>query len=309
MRLDMIFGSDSDEGKVQPGIARFSGEHHDVEVSVDYASADNTSKKLHRILIELCGDPDEERDPHVLISGAGMSNVLTGVAKIYGQPNDLNIGVPIGGGAWGGLSSLLSTGDKPPLNPVLTVPLNGSYTALNLARKFLLNPSWRGVTVVDTANSGAHKSLTEELSKYEIRFKVVRPEGVQPSELTLTPVSLTENIDYLKQIDEVLREGSGMQVAVPLQVNLGVIAQAMGYLRVMEEPLEATGYVNVDGFRNAAVVTAQIMRNAGALENIAAARHLKFEGDGEKVGLAHHKGYTFLGSERHEGSYIMGRGE
>jgi len=118
MKLEMMFGSPSDELYVLPGIQRFTAEHPDIAVGVHYASADNTPGKVQDKAQQIW----RSESPKVLISGAGMSNVLTGVVKQYANIEDLVIGIPIYDEATKGLSSFLATSERPPRNPVLTTP-------------------------------------------------------------------------------------------------------------------------------------------------------------------------------------------
>ena len=107
MNLQMIFGSTSDKDKVLPGIQKFTQEHPEVVVDVHWASADNTPEKVRKIM-EIIASPVLSL-PYAFISGAGMSNVLSGFVKQYTDIHDLNIGVPISDSATGGLSAILST--------------------------------------------------------------------------------------------------------------------------------------------------------------------------------------------------------
>jgi len=113
MKLNVIFGSTSDEDKVLPGLQEATKAIKDLEVEVQYASADNTPAKVDALMTL----QSSEEGKKAYISGAGMSNVLTGVVKTYGTLKDIVIGIPITDPEIDGLSSIFSTSEKPPLNP------------------------------------------------------------------------------------------------------------------------------------------------------------------------------------------------
>jgi len=234
MRINMVFGSSSDRKKVLPGIETFVADHPDIKIRGLYASADNTPNKVRRIARELWGnhadeiidaiddfeDPEaqavaaalqtvaseaRERDPQVIISGAGMSNVLTGVLKGYGRGTvDLVIGVPITDSKTDGLSSILSTMEKPPRNPVLATPLNGTYTAANIAARFM-NQRYDRVVMVRPGPG----EMGEELDKWGIPYELVEEDELSPDALVVTTFSVAgtytkRELEKIKRIDEKL---------------------------------------------------------------------------------------------------------
>ncbi len=302
----MLFGSNSDERKVLPGIERWTEENPDVRV--EYASADNTPEKVARLADELLSHEGElrwvKRRAVPVISGAGMSNVLTGVMKVSARYDDLNIGIPITDSMTGGLSSVLSTDEKPPRNPVLAVSLNGTYAAANIAHRF--NECGYGDVVVADTSIGAVDLVVKKLEIYGLPFEVRDVADLDPDALVITPFALNAT-HWLREIDEKLREGKGIQIAVknsnPLivyesdehkgpqyddTIRMNEFAQ---YLAQFRHPMEATGFVSMGGYVNAAIVAAQIMRDSDALMRI------KGEKDDKHDTLNDHPGYVVSGGE------------
>ena len=303
----MLFGSTSDERKVLPGIERWTDENPDVRVH--YASADNTPKKVSKILRDLLGVEGDERwdtrEAVPVISGAGMSNVLTGVSKVAARYDDLNIGIPITDSKTAGLSSVLSTDEKPPRNPVLAVTLNGTYAAANIAQRFndggyerIVVPNWYTEAVAD---------VTELLEGYGLPYVVVDgPSDVGPDDLVLTTFTLNA-ANRLRSIDDRLRTGKGIQIAVkdkspilvfdtpegeePRYDDEVLVDETARYLAQFRHPMEATGFVSMGGYVNAAIVAAQIMRHSDALMEI------KGEKDHKHDTLNDHPGYLVSGGE------------
>ena len=129
--IHAIFGSPNDEEKILPGLVKATRDLG-VEVRVHYASADNTPQKVADLVAKL-----KDEKARVVISGAGLSNVLTGVVKAAMPFHVVHIGVPIYDSSFSGLTALLSTAEKPPMNPVLCVGVNNTYAAVNIAHRFL----------------------------------------------------------------------------------------------------------------------------------------------------------------------------
>jgi len=253
MRINMVFGSSSDRKKVLPGIETFVADHPDIAIRGIYASADNTPNKVRKIARELWGnhadeiidaiddfeDPEaqavaaalqtvaseaRERDPQVIISGAGMSNVLTGVLKGYGRGTvDLVIGVPITDSKTDGLSSILSTMEKPPRNPVLATPLNGTYTAANIAARFM-NQRYDRVVVMECDLSA---DVEKELGKWGVPC-IVSGDVTSADDLVINPFDLhgesgqdPYDLTDIKRIDRELAKGKGIQIAVKDPTPIG----------------------------------------------------------------------------------------
>jgi phosphoribosylaminoimidazole carboxylase PurE protein len=94
------------------------------------ASAHRTPERAARLVEEA-----ERAGVKVVIACAGMANHLAGAAAA--RTVLPVIGVPLGGGALGGLDALLSTVQMPPGIPVATVAVGGSYNAAVLAAQIL----------------------------------------------------------------------------------------------------------------------------------------------------------------------------
>jgi 5-(carboxyamino)imidazole ribonucleotide mutase len=126
--VGIIMGSKNDKSKMQP-----AGEvlhEHDIryEVRVLSAHRDPTATR------EYC-EAAKMRGLRVLIAGAGMSAALPGFAAAH---TDLPvIGVPLSGGAVGGLDALLSAAQMPPGVPVATVAVDGAKNAGLLAVRII----------------------------------------------------------------------------------------------------------------------------------------------------------------------------
>jgi len=267
-RLHIIFGSTSDEEKVLPGIVRATKEIPDLEVVVHYASVDNTPDKVQRIMREY-SSPVGKR---VYISGAGMSNVLTGVVKTYATLNDLVIGIPISDPQTEGVSSFLSTGEKPPMNPILTVGLNESYAAINIAYRFLQGTSKNLVifennvhTIKEPDYLQKVKNFCEEVGlRYEPKsFGEI---GVDDVVISFFDDVFISSFPNIRQVDRKLKEGRGIQVSVCYKMD-----DLLHYSQCLADT-SVTGVVSIDSFTNAAIVAAQLTENRAALEAIKAKR-------------------------------------
>jgi len=305
--LTMVFGSDSDEKKILPGIIRATKEIKGLKVRVHYASADNTPEKVDKVLYI----PDEEPVP--VITGAGMSNVLTGVAKVKATLYDLVIGVPITDSATGGLSSLLSTSEKPPLNPVLMVPLDNTYAAAQIAVRYI-NKRYGGVVVADNSaclsnpvSADSIADMEKQLTKLGIDCQVYTPADINPDDIVITVFSHHNLIDKnyyegtqaMNAIDRRLRAGRGIQIGVREKAE---VKRWDAYMNCLQD-LEVTGIVGIGRYENAAMVAAQIIGHGAALKSIDDAKYRKDpanpENDGKCVKLERHKGFTVEEGEVH----------
>ena len=276
-KIDMIFGSTSDESKVMPGVIEYSKANPDADICVHWASADNTPDKVDAIMNDITKGT---RRPMPLISGAGMSNVLTGVVKQYAEIDDLVIGIPIFDEEMHGLSSILSTGEKPPRNPVLAVPLNGSYTAANIAYKFLKGgfdkvcvpmipelPQAERHCAHDFPK--ARDEMLQMLGKYGIEATAVPVENLKGDELVISPfcrMTVYGADRHIRQTDRILSKGKGIQIAV---AEPGYKARNYdSYAEYFNPELRSTGYVTAGQYLNAVMVAAQILGHKDALNKI-----------------------------------------
>jgi len=306
MKLCVVFGSTSDEKKILPGIQKATEEIPDLDVELIYASADNTPHKVQETFEKIrkqfrVEHPTIKDSPGVFISGAGMSNVLTGVSRQYANIEDLVIGVPITDSSTNGLSSFLSTVEKPPRNPVLAVGLNDIYSALNIAYRFLKDPDQeRQIVVYDPAGPLLDDldeqigKLKEKLKDFNLPFsdlKAIIDEDLNPHDIILTVASI-HRLFYARGLDEKLgkeRMEGAIQVVVPVYPKPNEI---YGFTQGLGDT-DYTGFVGSGsaGYTNAAIVAAQLTRNKEALATIAKQKQDK------TVSLGAHKGYVLRGGE------------
>jgi phosphoribosylaminoimidazole carboxylase PurE protein len=264
-RIEMIFGSKSDYDLVMPGIVKATEDIKGLDVVVHWASADNTPEKAEKIAKMLESYSAERGIP--FISGAGMSNVLTGTLKKYAGLHNLVIGVPIEDSDTDGLSSLLSTCHKPKLNPVLAVGINNSYAAVNIAARFI-NSEYEKVFVL---GKNVAKELTELGIAYEVADGPIK-KTIKPDDLVITVYDhyntknpqMGPRSDTLRDVDEVLRKGAGIQVGVREKGSITRYDYFMDCL----DGTEATGIVSPGIYKNAVQIAAVIMRHDGALKKI-----------------------------------------
>jgi len=274
MEFEIIIGSTSDQDKIVPGIERFVGENPDWKVKVTYASADNTPEKAATAMVRLT-DGDS---PGVLESGAGMANLLTGVYKTHARITDLVVGIPIGDSFWDGLSSVLSTVEKPPRNPVLGVGLNNTYAALNIAKRVLegYDPE-AGVTVAkyDDESADAVAGIQKKLDHYGIANCVRGRMGIDEDSVVITPFMIDGA--NITDLDAKLREGKGIQIGV-CYAKPDLDHPTEGYVDTLSGT-EVTGIVTAGnhGYTNSVLVAAQILGHQGALEKLAQEKVKKFE--------------------------------
>ncbi len=273
MIQNITFGSDSDKDKVYPGVVRYSIEHPEESIIVHFGSADNTPEKVDHIFNFLVSEKTD-----VFMSGAGMSNVLTGVMKAKAEFDDLIIGIPISDSTTGGLSSLLSTSEKPPLNPVLTVGINNTYAALNISKRY---HSLDGGNVLVLSNAGRinyevdEKSIdkvAEQLDNFRIGYRVAGINSVRKDNIVITvfkhynetmPVSKLES-NILRRVDKRLGKGNGIQVGVR---EKDMVKRFDCYMECLDG-IYSTGIVNIGGYSNAAQVAGILQGNVKSLNII-----------------------------------------
>lgn len=261
MILDVIIGSTSDTEKIVPGLEKAVSDIPGLEVMLHYASADNTPEK-----VEAAAQIAQDRNvtglqSHVYISGAGMSNVLSGVLKSRSAFQDLNIGIPITDSKTDGISSVMSTTEKPPGNPVLAVGLNNSYAAVNIAHRFLqgshVMPEYRIVVLGDEV---PRTKMVAALDKAGMDYVV--NEGLGPND-----VVLNAGRDF-DRVNTSLDDGLGIQIIVPISDH------AQSGL----PSLNNTGYVGIQRYENAAQVAAIYTHNMDAIKKIWEGREGKIAG-------------------------------
>ncbi|MBM3233936.1 AIR carboxylase family protein [Candidatus Pacearchaeota archaeon] len=256
--IHAVFGSPSDEAKILPGILEFTREHAGLEVRIYYASADNTPDKVEGIARQL----EDERHP-VVISGAGLSNVLTGSIKSKRNPHTIHIGVPISDSSSCGLTALLSTAEKPPMNPVLCVGVDNTYAACNIASRFFNGLKGVALKQPFRRNDCLTKGL-EQIAKH-LRDFGIEFIDLDAGEFYHGVVIVPFDYSDLSRYDRILRGGRGVQVGVscsPVHEN------PEDYLGCLNDTW-ATGIVSSQGYLNAVYMAALLTNNLGAL--------LKFE--------------------------------
>lgn len=283
--IEVIFGSTSDEEKVLPGIVQATKENPGLEVRVHYASADNTPEKVRDLMnsylmertpIETRGFFDVTRQlGRVIISGAGLSNVLTGFIKSRARINDLVIGIPIDDSISRGLTSLLSTMEKPPMNPVLAVGINNSYAAVQIANRFEQGLS----EVVIPAHDDL--SLIKKFDELGMPYKLV-DDDFSPDSLVVRTI---QNRIYRADIDDRLKKGKGVQ----LVVSRGVIGYE-DYLHLLDKT-SVTGMVGSMSYENAVYMAAILTRNHEVLKKMDKLKSDKAEK------LRNHKGLLVVNGE------------
>jgi phosphoribosylaminoimidazole carboxylase PurE protein len=122
-RVAVVFGSDSDWDVMKICVEQLRA--FDLDVHVEVMSAHRSPQRVHEF-----ARVAREEGFEVIVAGAGMSAALAGtVAASTTLPV---IGVPIEGGALGGLDALLSTVQMPPGVPVGCVGI-GQAGARNAA--------------------------------------------------------------------------------------------------------------------------------------------------------------------------------
>ena len=126
--VGIVMGSDSDLGVMRRAVEVL--EELGVAAEVRVLSAHRTPD----LALEWARTA-AERGLRVLIAGAGMAAHLPGVvAAVTNLPV---IGVPVSGGALGGMDALLAIAQMPPGIPVATVAVDGARNAGLLAARIL----------------------------------------------------------------------------------------------------------------------------------------------------------------------------
>ncbi len=127
-RIRIILGSKSDLESCQPikDVLADFGVDYDFHISSAHRKPENTAKLAKNA---------EAEGVKVIIACAGMAAHLPGViAALTHLPV---IGVPLSGGALGGIDALYSVVQMPPGVPVATVAINGTKNAALLAIQIL----------------------------------------------------------------------------------------------------------------------------------------------------------------------------
>ncbi len=127
-KIGLVMGSDSDLPVVEKAIAVLR--EFGVPFEAHIYSAHRTPEQAARFAAQA-----KENGFGVLIAFAGMAAHLAGA--LAAQTTLPVIGVPCGGGAFGGLDALLSTVQMPSGIPVATVAIDGAQNAALLAAQII----------------------------------------------------------------------------------------------------------------------------------------------------------------------------
>lgn len=128
MKVAVLMGSDSDWDVMKEAVMTLK--EFDVPFELHVISAHRTPRRAAEFASEAKGKGIE-----VIIAGAGRAAHLAGF--IAAHTTLPVIGVPIGGGALGGVDALYSTVQMPPGVPVATVSIDGARNAALLAVEIL----------------------------------------------------------------------------------------------------------------------------------------------------------------------------
>jgi 5-(carboxyamino)imidazole ribonucleotide mutase len=128
MKVAVLMGSANDQPKMAPAVETLSG--FGVEVTEHVMSAHRTPGKVAAFASAARG-----QGYAAIICGAGMAAHLAGA--VAAQTTLPVIGVPLSGGAIGGIDALYSTVQMPRGLPVATVAVDGSANAAILAVEIL----------------------------------------------------------------------------------------------------------------------------------------------------------------------------
>ncbi|MFH1316853.1 MAG: hypothetical protein ABII01_05005 [Candidatus Woesearchaeota archaeon] len=304
-RINIIVGSDSDKKYFDKEIERWCEENQDVAVLVHIASADNSPELVEELCTKFFGpkvglngyhkrnivvETGPSRKPTIdetvdcyarklmakksgqaMISGAGMSNMLTGAVKRHATVKDLVIGVPFLDTELMGISAFLATDEKPPRNPVLSMPVNGIYTALNIGLKFE-DYRWGDRKVKITDYVGA-SDIAAAFEKIGLPCYVQEHHRMEPDDVVITPFrpgDTRSGTRHLLNIDEIIAEGNGVQIGVKIARGDNP-PNFDGYLEIVNHDYDSTGFVSAGsaGYANAAIIAAQITRKTNPLKAVA----------------------------------------
>ncbi|MFH1511182.1 MAG: AIR carboxylase family protein [Candidatus Woesearchaeota archaeon] len=270
----VILGSTSDEHLFLPGAQQKKAEDPELTIRVNFASADNTEEKVKGLVRTIM----VHSRPTAIVSGAGKTNILSGMIKNMIGKADLSIAIPFSDEETGGLNALLSSSEKPLRNAVLCTGINASYCAINLARKFMYTPPEGAIKVVAKGDYPQIKAVTDIMDNLKIGYMVKKPEQIQQDDLVL---NLCCRYTNLKPIDSIVSSGRGIQVAVREQESIN------GWQEYMDcfSGLKSTGFVGIGEYMNAVQVAAKISRNLDCIQKI------ELEKKSHATKIRGHKGY------------------
>ena len=155
-RVAILMGSDSDWEAVKPAAAQLKA--WDIPFEVRVLSAHRTPAEAAAFAAGA-----EQAGFGVLIAAAGMAAHLAGA---FAANTTLPvIGIPIKGGAAGGLDALLATVQMPSGIPVATVALNGAKNAAVLAAQMLALSDERIAGLLKQARSAMQREIEAKNAK------------------------------------------------------------------------------------------------------------------------------------------------
>ncbi len=155
-RVAILMGSDSDWEAVKPAAAQLKA--WDIPFEVRVLSAHRTPAEAAAFAAGA-----EQAGFGVLIAAAGMAAHLAGA--IAANTTLPVIGIPIKGGAAGGLDALLATVQMPSGIPVATVALNGAKNAAVLAAQMLALSDERIAGLLKQARSAMKREIEAKNEK------------------------------------------------------------------------------------------------------------------------------------------------
>ncbi len=155
-RVAILMGSDSDWEAVKPAAAQLKA--WDIPFEVRVLSAHRTPAEAAAFAAGA-----EQAGFGVLIAAAGMAAHLAGA--IAANTTLPVIGIPIKGGAAGGLDALLATVQMPSGIPVATVALNGAKNAAVLAAQMLALSDERIAGLLKQARSAMKREIEAKNAK------------------------------------------------------------------------------------------------------------------------------------------------
>ncbi len=155
-RVAILMGSDSDWEAVKPAAAQLKA--WDIPFEVRVLSAHRTPAEAAAFAAGA-----EQAGFGVLIAAAGMAAHLAGA--IAANTTLPVIGIPIKGGAAGGLDALLATVQMPSGIPVATVALNGAKNAAVLAAQMLALSDERIAGLLKQARSAMQREIEAKNAK------------------------------------------------------------------------------------------------------------------------------------------------
>jgi phosphoribosylcarboxyaminoimidazole (NCAIR) mutase len=272
MFVPIILESKSNEEKIISGIRDISKEIPDLEVMLQYASPELTPKLFNKIIDEINFRTLWDDVSSVFIGGVEKSSSLIGSIKAQVDINDLVLALPLSDSTTYGLSSVLSGSERPLHSPVISVGLDNSYAALNIAHRFLqgyFNNS--EIKIVKPVNNyDLHiNSMKQELDKLRLRNSIVSRHDIKADDVVFSVGYEDSSIGF---IDELLSKGEGVQISICYRMPDP--EHLLSYVNNLEHA-KATGRVGINAFENGAIIAAQLTGNKDALSLIEEAKQRK----------------------------------